>query len=77
MQNQIPKLRHTVIISKKPGFLTEKLKTLTSFNTIEFNIFLLKFCTRFPLSNVYKRMCGIFLFCLDNELLIKVYKTSV
>ena len=27
MQNLIPKLRQTFIISKKPGFLSEKLKT--------------------------------------------------
>ena len=30
MQNPIPKLKHTSIISKKPGVLSEKLKTLTS-----------------------------------------------
>ena len=30
MQNLIPKLRQTAIISNKPGFLSEKLKTLTS-----------------------------------------------
>ena len=28
MQNPIPKLRQTSIISKKPGFLSEILKTL-------------------------------------------------
>ena len=32
MQNLIPKLRQTSIISKKPGFLSEKLKNLTSSN---------------------------------------------
>ena len=32
MQNLIPKLRQTSIISKKPGFLCEKLKSLTSSN---------------------------------------------
>ena len=32
MQNLIPKLRQTSIISKKPGFLPEKLKILTSSN---------------------------------------------
>ena len=31
MQNSIPKLRQKPIISNKPGFLYEKLKTLTSF----------------------------------------------
>ena len=29
MQNPIPKLRQTSLISKKPGFLSENLKTLT------------------------------------------------
>ena len=32
MQNPILKLRHRSIISKKPGFLSEKLETLTSYN---------------------------------------------
>ena len=32
MQNPIAKLRQISIISEKPGFLSEKLKTLTSFN---------------------------------------------
>ena len=32
MKNPTPKLRQTTVISKKPGFLTEKLKTLTSSN---------------------------------------------
>ena len=32
MQNPIPKLRQISIISKKPCFLSEKLKTLTSSN---------------------------------------------
>ena len=32
MQNPIPKLGQTSIISKKPGLLSEKLKTLTSSN---------------------------------------------
>ena len=32
MQNLIPKLSQTSFISKKPGFLSEKLKTLMSSN---------------------------------------------
>ena len=43
MQNSIPKLRQRSIIFKKPGFLSEKLKALTTSNYH----FLLKFCTRF------------------------------
>ena len=30
MQNSIPKFRESSIISEKPGYLSEKLKTLTS-----------------------------------------------
>ena len=56
MQNLIPKLRQTFIISKKPGFLSEKSKTLTSSNYHRFYYFLLKLCTCFLLSNVYKRV---------------------
>ena len=74
MQNLTPKLRQTSIISKKPGFSSEKLRAPTN---IEFNIFLLKFCTCFLLSNVYKRVCGIFLFCADRALLVCVKNECV
>ena len=53
------KLRQTSIILKKPGFLFEKLKTLTSSNYHRIQFFLLKFCTHFLLNNVYKSMFGI------------------
>ena len=72
LQNLIPKFRQSSIISEKPGFLSEKLKTLTSFNYHRVQYFLLKFCTRFLLTNIDKRVFGIFLFCLDLELLIKM-----
>ena len=32
IQSSIPKFRQNPIVSEKPGYLTEKLKTLTSFN---------------------------------------------
>ena len=56
MQNPIPKLRWTSIISKKPSFLSEKLKTLTSSNyhSVEY-----LFCTRFLLL-VSTKKCEIF-----------------
>ena len=57
MQNPIPKLRQTSIISKKPGFLSEKLKTLRKFNYHRVSYFLLKLCTCFLLSNVYETVC--------------------
>ena len=70
MQNPIPKLRKTSIISKKPGFLSEKFKTLTSSNYHGVKYFLLKFSTRLPMST--KRCVEFLLLCLDLELLIKV-----
>ena len=48
LRNPIPKFRLSYFISKKPGYLSEKLKIL------------LKFCTRFLLHNVYKGIFGIF-----------------
>ena len=77
MQNLIPKLRQTSIISKKPDFLSEKLKTLTSSKYHRFYYFWLKLCTRFLLSNAYKRVWGIFLFCLDLECKTRVCRKQV
>ena len=62
-------------IQKKPGFLSENLKNLTSSNYPTVQYFLLKLRTRFPLTNAYKRVCGIFLFNLDFELFAKFKKT--
>ena len=63
--NPISKLRQSSFISEKPGYLSEKFKTLTSFNYRRAEFFLLKFCTRFRLTNVCESMCGFFLFYLD------------
>ena len=52
MQNPIPKLRQCSIISEKTGYLSEKLKTLSSSNYYKAQYFSLKFCTRFLLNNV-------------------------
>ena len=73
MQNPISKLRQGSIISEKPSFLSEKLKILTSSNYHTVYYFLLKFCARFLLTEVYKNST-IFLFCLNLELLIKCKK---
>ena len=74
MQNPIQKFRQSSIVFEKPGFLSEKLKTLTCSNYHRLQYFLLKFRTRFLLTNVYKRVFGIFLFCLDLELFAKIKK---
>ena len=60
MQNTIQKFRQSSIVFEKPGILTENLETLTSSNYPTVQYFLLKLRTRFVLTNVYKRLCGIF-----------------
>ena len=74
MQNPIQKFRQSSIVFEKPGILSENLKTLTSSNYPTVQYFLLKLRTRFLLTNVYKRVFGIFLFCLDLELFAKIKK---
>ena len=61
MQNAIQKFRQNSVVFEKPGILSENLKTLTSSNYPAVQYFLLKLCTRFLLTNVYKMMSGIFL----------------
>ena len=77
MQNAIQKFRQNSIVLEKPGILSENLKTLTSSNYPTVQYFLLKLRTRFLLTNVYKRVCGIFLFYLDLELFAKIKKDLV
>ena len=77
MQNTIQKFRQSSIVFKKPGILSENLKTLTSSNYPTVQYLLLKLRTRSLLTNVYKRMCGIFLFYLDLELFEKVKQDLV
>ena len=72
MQNTIQKFRQSSIVFEKPDILPENLKFLTSCNYPAVQYFFLKCCTSFLLTNVYKRVCGIFLFCLDLELFAKI-----
>ena len=72
MQNSIQKFRQSSIVFEKPGILPENLKTLTSSNYPTVQHFLLKLRTRFILTKVYKKLCEIFLFCLDLELFAKI-----
>ena len=62
MQNTVKKIRQSSIVFEKPGILSENLKNLTSSNYPTVQYFLLKLRTRFLLTNVYKRVCGIFKF---------------
>ena len=61
MQNTIQKFRQSTIVLEKPGILSENLKTLTSSSYPTAQYFLLKLHTRFLLTNVYKRVVGIFI----------------
>ena len=54
------KFRQSSIAFEKPGVLYENLKTLTSSNYPTVEYVLLKLSTRFLLTNVYKRVYGIF-----------------
>ena len=60
MQDIIQKFRQSSIVFEKPGSLSENLKTLTSSNYLTVQCFLLKLRTRFLITIVYKRLCGIF-----------------
>ena len=60
MRNPIQKFRQSSAVFEKPGFWSEKLKTLTSSNYHRVQYFWLKLCTHFLLTNVYKRVIGIF-----------------
>ena len=65
------------MISRNHVFLSEKLKTLTTPTTIDFNIFCWNFAhiSCLPIST---RVCsGFFLFCLDLELFAKIKKGLV
>ena len=57
MQNTIRKFRQSSIVFEKPGILSKNLKTLE----LQLSYSLLKHRTRFVLTNVYKKVCGIFL----------------
>ena len=77
MQIATHKLRQSSIVFEKPGVLSENFKILTSSNYPTVQYFLLKLCTHFLLTNAYKRVCGIFLFCLDLKLFAKIKKDLV
>ena len=57
---------------EKPGILSEKLKTLTSSNNHRVDYFSPNFA-RFPLTNIYKRVFGIYF--LNLELFAKIKKS--
>ena len=66
-------------LDKALSFLRNQVfcRALTSSNYPTGQYFLLKLGTLFLLTIVYKRVCGIFLFCLDLELFAKIKKDLV
>ena len=74
MQNTIQKFRQSSIVFKKPGIFSENLQPLTSSNCPTVQYFLLKLLTRFLLTNVYKRVRGIFLILFRSWDTCKNYK---
>ena len=77
MQNTIQKFRQSSIVFEKPGILSENLKTLTSSNYPAVQYFLLKLRTCFLLTNVYKRLCEIFLILFRSWVICKIKKDLV
>ena len=80
MENPIQKFRQSPIVFGKPRKIwkiSENLKPFTSSNYSTVQCFLPKRRTRLLLTNVCKIVCGIFLFCLDLELFVKVKKDLI
>ena len=75
MRNLIQKFGQSSIVFETTGTLSENLKTLTISNYPAVQQIVLKLRTHFLLSNVYKSVCGNFLFWLDLELFVKTKKT--
>ena len=73
MQNPIQKFRQSSVF-EKPGLLSENLKTLTNSNYPTGQYFLLKLRKLFLLTNVYKRMWGIFLILFRSSVICKNQK---
>ena len=77
MQNAIQKFKQGSIVFEKPRILPENLKNLTSSNCPTVKYFLLKLCTCFLHTIVYKWCLGFILFYLYLELLAKIKKDKV
>ena len=71
MQNPIQKFRQSSIVFEKPGILSENL---TRLNYPRVQYFLLKLRTRILLTNVYKRVWGIFFVSFKSWIICKNLK---
>ena len=77
MQNPIQKFRQSSIVFQKPGILSGNFKILTSPSYPRVQYYLLKLRTRFLLTNVCKRLCGIFFTLFRSELFAQIKKDLV
>ena len=74
MENPKPKFSQSSIISKKPGYFSEIIKTLMRF---KYNIFCWNFAYVSYLTMSTNGCSRLFFDLLDFDLLIKMYKMSV
>ena len=77
MQNPIQKFRQRSIVFEKTSILSENMKTLTSSNYPTVQYFLLKLCTRFLLTSVYKEVSQIFFILFRSCFICKHLKDLV
>ena len=73
MQNPIQKFRQSYIVFEKPGILSKNFENFRELQLPYSSIFFAETLR----TNLYKRVCGIFLFCLDLELFAKIKKDLV
>ena len=73
MQNAIQKFRQSSIVFQKTGILSENLKTLSSnYPTVQYFFAETPHTCKLLLTNIYKRVCGIFF--ISFRLQKKIYK---
>ena len=76
MQNPVQKFRQSSIVLEKPGtYFVWKFENFDELQIPYRSIFFAKTLHMLPITNVYKRVCGIFLFCLDLKSVVKIRKT--
>ena len=71
MQNAIQKFRQSSIVFEKPGILFENLETLTRSNYPIIQYFWVKLHICFLFTNVYTRVCEIFLILFRSWVICK------
>ena len=76
MQNTIQKVRQSSIVFEKPAiYFVWKFENFDELQLPYHSIFFAETLHMLPITNVYKRVYGIFLFCLDLGSFAKIKKT--